>query len=678
LFRISTIIADKIFEQKDRLIALLPILFGIGIGIYFSLPFEPSLWIAPILAEILIILAYRWRFQPEKLFILAALGLIVIGFADIQLKSTYLKTPDNLLYTNEDTYIKGKITKIDSNYQGKKRIVLQEVKNFQDEPIEGTYRITLNHNYNNLKIGECIELAAQTFPLMHTNIVGGYQFDRKAYFEGINALGFSLTDAYPVDCTSKSYLNEKIKAKIYDIRMQIVDTIKQNMSPQEAAIASVLIAGVKDDISQKLSRQYQNSGLAHFLAISGLHMGMIAFLAFFFIRFIIAIIPPLALRYNSKKIAAITAIILSFIYFAISGMQIPAERAFIMTTVVLLGVLFNREAISLRTISLSAFIVLLLSPQALISASFQMSFAAVLVMTAFYESYAGAISRFFAKNRFYRYILGYLIGILLSDLVATIATLPFSIYHFHKIAIYTLIGNFLAAPIIGFIVMPCVLLSLLLLPFGLQNIAFSGASFGLEIINRITAYVSSLPFAGFKIIAMPFWGLLLIICGGLWLCVWSAKWRKWGIIPIAIGFLSILSVKIPDFITNAEGNIFAIKDNQEEIIVLPVKGHNFTQNMWLETLAQEKISPQKKKLIDKIYHSEKMGENIDNSLLDLDCDTEKCLYRGLLEFNKSGGVTINKGPIDTLSNLGFSAYIDGNDVKIKTVREYIGHRRWNK
>ena len=675
MFRISTFVADKLFEQKDRLIAFLPILFGIGIGIYFLLPVEPSLWIAPVLAEILIITAYFWRFNREKLLILAIFGLILIGFANIQLKSTYLKAPDNILYANEDVYIKGKITKIDSNYKGKKRIVLQDVKNFQDEPVNGTYRITLNHNYNNLKSGECVELAAKTFPLMHPNIVGGYQSDRKAYFEGINALGFSLVDAYPIECDEKTSLSDKIAAKIYDIRMKIVDKINQNMKPQEAAVASALIAGVKDRLGQDLSVQYQNSGLAHFLAISGLHMGMIAFLAFFFIRFIMALIPPLALRYNSKKIAAVATIILSMIYFIISGMQIPSERAFIMTTVVLIGILFNREAISLRTISFAAFIVLLLSPQALVSASFQMSFAAVLVMTAFYESYSGSITRFFAKNRFYHYILGYFIGILLSDMVASVATLPFAIYHFHKVAVYTLLGNFLAAPIIGFVVMPCILLSLLLLPFGLQNSAYAGVSFGLELINRITAYVSSLPYAGFKIVAMPFWGFLLIICGGLWLCVWNAKWRRWGIVPVIIGFLSIIFVRTPDFITNSESNVFALKDKTGELIIFPQKGNNFTQNVWLESLAQDKLSAEKKNIMNKISSGKQ--KDFENSPIELNFDEQKCLYKKQIEFYKNGGVSINEKTVDTQENLGFSAYIDDDSVHIKTVRDYIGHRYWN-
>lgn len=676
--RFSALILDKIFEQRDRLIALIPILFGVGIGAYFLLPIEPSPWIVLIALEALIILAYIWRFNQNRLLILGAVALVAAGFTNIQLKSMYLRPPEDLLYSEEEIYIKGRITNIDTNYKGQKRITLKEVRDFQEKPINGTYRITLNHNYNKLKLGDCVEVAARTFPLMHPNIAGGYQFDRKAYFEGINALGFSLADAYPVECKNEKNFGEKITEFIYDLRTRIIDKINSKIPKEEAAIAAALIAGSRDNIGRDLTLKYQNSGLAHFLAISGLHMGMIAFLAFFFVRFFMAMIPPLALRYNSKKIAALVVIILSFVYFIISGMQIPAERAFLMILVVLLGTLSNREAISLRSISLAAFVVLLFSPQSLVSASFQMSFAAVLVMAAFYERYAAQITGFFAKNRFYRYILGYLAGILISDLVATIATLPFAIYHFHRIAIYTLLGNILAAPIIGFVVMPCILLSLILMPFGLQDWTFLGVSFGLEQINRITAYVSSLPQAGFKIAAMPFWGFLLIIFGGLWLCVWTAKWRRWGLIPIVIGFMSILTVQMPDFITNVTADIFAVKDNGGQVIVLPVKGNKFVQNVWLETLAQEKISPDKKKIVDKIYFSNRLGENTDFSLLELDCDKVKCIYKSLIILNKTGGVEINGEPVDTQKNLGFSAFINEKTVKLTTIRDSIGHRYWNR
>ena len=254
------------------------------------------------------------------------------------------------------------------------------------------------------------------------------------------------------------------------------------------------------------------------------------------------------------------------------------------------------------------------------------------------------------------------------------ATLPFSIYHFHKIAIYTLLGNLMAAPIIGFVVMPCVLLSLVLLPLGMEKFAFAGAEYGLETINRITSYVSALPDAGFKVVSMPFWGFLLIIFGGLWMCVWTAKWRRWGLLPVIVGFLSILTVRMPDFITNTNGNVFALKDNTGAIVVLPSKGDNFVKSVWLETLAQDKISSETKKIIENIYFSNELREN---SLLDLQCDEKMCVYKHLIMLNKFGGIEINGEKIDTENTLGFSAYINGKNVKIKTVRKYIGYRPWN-
>lgn len=659
--------------ERDRWFAFIPLLFGLGIGIYFALSFEPSMWITLVILELMLLVAYLWRYKSEKLIILGALSLVVLGFADAQLKSIFLSPPDNVMYSDNETYLKGLITDISHNYNGKLRLVLDNVTDLDDKPLNGTYRITVNKNYNKLEVGQCAEVVATSYPLMKPGLVGGYQFDRKAYFEGISALGYSTVDAYETKCTD-NILNTPWNAKLYNIRQNIVERISKAMPATEAAVAAALIAGDRGLLNQQLQTRYQNSGLAHFLAISGLHMGMIAFLMFFFVRLIIAAIPALALKYNSKKIAAVGALIASFVYLLISGAGIPAQRAFLMTLVVLMGIIFDREAISLRTIAFAAMVVLIISPQALISAGFQMSFAAVLVMTAFYERFSVNINQFFAGGLIKRYIIGYLIGIIISDLVATIATLPFSIYHFHKIAIYTSIGNFLAGPIIALWVMPAILISLLCLPFGLENFPLKIVGKGIAYINDITSYVSSLPDAGYKTTVMPFWGLLLICFGGLWLCIWQKSWRKLGIVPVLIGFASMLTVKTPDFITNKDADVFALKDNFGHIIVMPSNGNKFIKDMWLEHYGQDKLDLQKKKELSDIY----AGKINNTDWLDLRCDDFLCTYKGIIVFAKDGGVKINNNIVDTEGNLGFSAYIEDNSVKIKTVRDYIGSRLWNK
>ncbi len=417
--RVWKYFSDNIFEQKSRLIAFLPILFGLGISVYFSLSFEPSIWLTLTIAELTLLFVYICRFNNTYLICLGIWSLILFGFINIQLKSISLRLPENVQYFNKDTYLKGKIINKDKSFLGKARITLKDLHDYDDNYVPGIYRFTLNHNFNSLQIGQCVELVAQTFPLIHPSDKNQYQFDRKLYFEGIHSLGYSFTDAYVVECPTEEN-NFQLSNFIHDMRQKIIKKIQNIMGEKEGAVAIALIAGDRQFIDKALNEQYQNSGLAHFLAISGLHMGMIAFLVFFLFRNIIALFPQLALKYNSKKIAAFSAILLSAIYLIISGMQIPAQRAFIMTFCLLLGVILDREVISLRTLSIAAFIVLLFSPQSLISVSFQMSFSAVLVMLAFYEKYSAAINKFFSGGFIKRRIFGYVAGIVIADFVATI------------------------------------------------------------------------------------------------------------------------------------------------------------------------------------------------------------------------------------------------------------------
>ena len=159
-------------------------------------------------------------------------------------------------------------------------------------------------------------------------------------------------------------------------------------------MTAAIVAGERGGMSRELINNYRDSGLAHFLSISGLHMSMLAGMMFFLVRFVSSLVPPVIARYDTKKFSAVFAILMSAVYLVISGAAVPTQRAFIMTFIVLLGVLCSRQAISMLTISWAAMLVLLISPEALIGPSFQMSFAAVIVLIAFYERYDGSMHRF--------------------------------------------------------------------------------------------------------------------------------------------------------------------------------------------------------------------------------------------------------------------------------------------
>ena len=380
---------ERLYQERERWFPWLAVLFASGIGLYFVLPQEPLLWLTLGVWEALVFAAIILRHHRSALIVIALISLIAFGFGYMQLKAVYLSKQEQVK-TEQDLYISGTVEELDYNSKGKQRLVLTQMKDFDENEIKGRYKITLQSKKESFNIGDEVELAARVDAPSPAVMVGGYQFDRKTFFDGINGTGFALSRTFKLG-EDKSGENKPLIEKI---RSKIVNRIESVLPADEAGIATALIAGERFGISDKITEDYQNSGLAHFLSISGLHMSMLAGFMFLLVRSIIAAIPPLALRVDSKKISAIIAVILSAIYLAISGGAIPTQRAFIMTFIVLLGIMFSRQAISMRTISWAAIIVLLITPQALIGASFQMSFAAVVALIAFYESsWKGLIHR---------------------------------------------------------------------------------------------------------------------------------------------------------------------------------------------------------------------------------------------------------------------------------------------
>lgn len=672
---------EVFFNERSRWFLWIPVLFGCGIGIYFILPSEPSRWLTLTVIEVMLLLAYWWRHHSERLLGLAVLLIVVLGFTNIQLKTIYLSKNEIIDYDRK-LYLSGRVSELGKNFRGNPRFVLENVQDYEGNSLAGRYKISLTAKTSELKNGECVELVATVSAPPKPNMVGGYQMDRRLFFEGVNANGFASSRALPIDCETSMPLNESLSKAAADLRQKIVAKIHKVLPPNEAGITAAIVAGERGGINQQIINNYRDSGLAHFLSISGLHMSMLAGLMFFLVRFSIALIPSLALRYDSKKIAAVFAVLMSMIYLVISGAEIPAQRAFIMTFIVLLGVLFSRKAISMRMISWAALMVLILAPEAIVSPSFQMSFAAVVALIAFYERFAGRLQRFLNGDRnrdlsllskILRIMWVYVIGILVSDLVASLATLPFAIYHFNRIAVYTTFGNLLAGPVIGLIIMPFVLLALLLMPFNLEVWALKIVGFGIEKVNEITAYTALLPNAGLQVLSIPLWGLLFIVFGGLWLCIWNERWRSWGWLGIIIGAFSILTVRTPDVIADKYAEVFAVKDNYGEMVILPSRGNNYTKKVLLEKTANDKLSAKESKKLKKIYG----GDLIDKDWLDLECFERTCIYKDKIVIVKFGGIEIDGNDFDLDQAEGANFYIDGGKVRAETVRDSIGFRPWN-
>lgn len=619
--RIKQIIIDNLAAENGIWLIWSPFWFALGIALYFTLHTEPNVWLVLGLTELWLLLLFWARFHWLRSVLLCGF-LVLCGFINIYAHTLYQAKKVAFL-PPKMTYLSGYIQDISYNNKGRQRLLLRKVSDY-DYPLKGRFRITVTNPHEHFAVGQCVEMVATIFPPSRVPVKNGFQLNRKYFYEQISAIGYANSEVFTIKCPAQKF---NFKARVNAIRQRVSEKIAQILPPSAAGVADALLIGEKTKISPQIIDNYRGSGLAHFLSVSGLHMGAIAALIFFLVRLILALFPSVALRFDTKKPAAVIAMMGSAAYLLLSGMAIPAERAFLMTTVVLIGVLFNRQAISMRMVSMAALVILLLQPQALISISFQMSFAAVYALVAFYETYAGKLSHMAQQNGVLRKIIWYLAGILLGDLVASLATMPFAVYHFHQVAIYTSLGNLLAGPIIGLWLMPNVLLCLVTLPFTIAPYPLQLLELGIDLLNRITAAVAALPNSLYQITSLSFSGFMVMIIGGYWLCVWRQKWRLWGWVPLMIGVVSMFFGQQPDVVIAPGARAIAVRNEVGKMVLLTAKTDSWLKKIWRENF------------------------NLQDENTDLvSCfNEEKCKYKNILEFDIKGHVWLHGKAVDVCS-----------------------------
>ena len=382
---------------------------------------------------------------------------------------------------------------------------------------------------------------------------GAFDFARFAYFQGLGAVGFALGDARRIAPSGQDGPpNESIDApsgSMERLRYAIAERIRAALTGERGAVAVALITGFREGIPESVEQNMRDSGLAHLLAISGLHVGLVAGTVFLLVRGGCALVPAIALRWPIKKWAAVSAAAVAFGYLFLAGATEPTQRAFLMLLITVIGICLDRGSISMRLVAWAALFILLLSPESLLSVSFQLSFAAVTALVAVYETITAR--REWAANeparvqsagsRFPRYALQ--LG--LSSMIATLATAPFALYHFNRVAGYGLLANLAAVPLTAFVIMPLGLLAVFLMPLGLEAGPLYLMGQGIGAVLWVARQVASLPGAATLVPAFPHWGLVAVTLGGLWLCIWRGPWRWLGLAGFAAAAVASLRRRHP-------------------------------------------------------------------------------------------------------------------------------------
>ncbi|MCC6949091.1 MAG: ComEC family competence protein [Bradyrhizobiaceae bacterium] len=582
-------IAGSLRAEADagRLAPWLAVSFGTGVLLYFAAPSEPSLFAPFILLALLAAVTWASRARPFAFSLSLALTAVAAGFTAGSLRSALVEH-SVLTRPTGTVALTGFVEERDATERSE-RIVLRVTgaKGRNAAGIPERVRIAYRRG-TAPKVGEHIETLARLSPLLGPVRPGGYDYARGAYFQGLGASGFALGRAKAAPAAAPVPLSIRASAAIDDLRRALTDRIRSLVPGEPGAIAAALVTGMRDAISVETNEAMRVSGLYHVLSISGLHMALVAGALFALIRGGLALVPPLALRRPIKKWAAVAALAGCGFYLVLSGAEVATQRSYIMIAIVLGGVLIDRPAITVRTLSAAAIGVLLLQPEALLNPSFQMSFAATLALVALYERYVSHLavppvpgSGVFAhvSERVLRWLL---FGAAVS-LFAGLATAAYVAFHFQRVAPYSVLANLLAMPLTSFVIMPMGLFSMLLLPFGYDAFGWKIMGAGIEGMLRIAHWVAALPGADGRFAAFGAGALLLGTFGFLLFMLPATRIRLAGVPLMAMAFLLAVTAPRPDVIVETDAKAVAarIADGEGRISILDARRARLAAENWL-------------------------------------------------------------------------------------------------
>ncbi len=558
-------IRESFLADRPRWALWLPVFLSAGIGIYFALPREPLPFTGLVAVALLAVAVYFCRRRPGAQLLLIGLMLIGVGFSAVQWRSF---TQDAPLIARRlgPVNISGQLIALERQDDGVRYLIAPDtIDRLTPEEIPARIRLRLSGKGRadaNLVAGDQVRLRAVLMPPPGPVTPGGFDYGRMLWFERIGAVGFIISPPHLVAAARQDNFIQYTEFFLTALRDRLTARVIAGISGDAGVLAAALMTGDRAGISDPVNNAMKNSGLAHLISISGLHMGMVAGILFFSLRAVLALIEPVALRYPIKKWSAAFAMIGLFLYLLISGSSIPTQRSFLMTGLVLAAVMLDRTAISMRTIMLAASVILLMAPESLHSASFQMSFAAVIALVALYEKFSMQLSYSAGEDGWLRRGAKYLFAMLATSFVAGLATAPFAAFHFNRFTVYGLLANMLAVPLTGAVIMPCAVAAFILMPFGLEWLALQPMGWGVEWVIAIAYWVAALPDAVLAVGQAPDMVLLLIVLGGLWLCLWEQNWRWAGAVSILFGLVlwGLSSQWRPDILVEGEGRLIAVRN----------------------------------------------------------------------------------------------------------------------
>jgi competence protein ComEC len=569
-------------RERDQLPLWLPVGLGLGAAAWFALP-DSRAWTAfglaaaaGVLAPAAVAPGTRWG-RALAIFCFAAL----LGCLNIWAKAERVAAPR--LERARMAEFAATVESVQS--LPARQAVRLTVRPVGKAPLPPRLRINLDEGraVPGLEPGATVRLRAWLMPPAPAALPGAYDFARAAWFQGIGGTGRAV-GAVTVVAPAGA---QGWRARIAAWRQGLADHVRARLAGSEGGVAAALATGDQGGIAEQDAEAMRRSGLAHLLSVSGLHLTAVVGVVMLLTLKLLALSPTLALRFRLVLVAAGAGALAGLAYTLLTGAEVPTVRACIAAILILLGIAMGREALTLRLVAVGALVVLVLWPESLPGPSFQLSFAAITAIVVLHDH--PRIRALLARRDegIVQKAGRGLLALVLTGLAVEAALAPIALFHFHRTGLYGAFANIVAIPLTTFVIMPLEALALLFDLAGLGAPFWWSAGqalYGLLVLARTTA---TAPGAVLMTPSVPGGAFALIIAGGLWICLWRTRWRRWGLVPLAAGSVWAMATPPPDLLVTGDGRHLALRTAGGEVAILRGRAGDYVRDLVSEASAVE-------------------------------------------------------------------------------------------
>lgn len=561
---------ERLLAARGRLFPFVPVGVGCGVGLWFALNFEPAFSLYALCTVGVLAMAGFARldlWHAPAIFVAA----VLCGFLAAGLRVHLVQGP--MLDFRYYGPVTGRVIEVDRSQSDALRITLDRVQLDRVAPNRTPHRVRVSLHGDQRWLrpspGQTVMLTAMLSAPEGPVEPNSFDFRQMAFFEGLGAVGYTRA---PVLLWHEPEAGEQW---IGQLRDRLTAGIQARIPGDAGAFAAGAMTGDRSGLSLDSVQALRDSSLAHLLAISGMNLAFLIGFVFSLLRYGLSLIPYVALRIDTRKLAALVSLGVAGFYLMLSGSNVATERAFVMVVVTLGAVLLDRRALTLRAVSLAGLILLLWQPEALLSPGFQMSFAATVALIAGFEAINARLPAGLSRIKREALVL------VASSLIGGLATAPYAGAHFNRFTDYGFLANLLTVPVMGAVVMPAGAMAALLAPFGLADPALWVMGWGAEWILYVAHRIADIEGAVTGIAAPPWFVLPVVTLGLLWAVLWRGHGRIAGVAIVAAAVFVWSEAERPALLVASDGKLIGLLGPEGRALSKP-KGGGFAARTWLE------------------------------------------------------------------------------------------------